>query len=88
MCFRFQKRMFFNKCLKYLETPRNHGIELDSVAFNAAMTAALEAGHADQALQLMRGMTQKLAVTKGVSYVEKSHQMRETIGNSMKSHMT
>lgn len=39
---------------------RNHGIELDSVAFNAAMTAALEAGHADQALQLMRGMTQKL----------------------------
>ena len=43
-----------------VSTPRNHGIELDSVAFNAAMTAALEAGHADQALQLMRGMTQKL----------------------------
>lgn len=42
---------------------RRHGIDLDAVAFNAAMAAAVEAGHGDQALQLMRGMAQMLAAS-------------------------
>ena len=49
--------------MSHSDPARRHGIDLDAVAFNAAMAAAVEAGHGDQALQLMRGMAQMLAAS-------------------------
>ena len=54
--------------VELLGSMKHHGIDLDAVAFNAAMKAAVAEGHSDQALQLMRGMAQVGVQPSLVSY--------------------
>lgn len=51
-----------------LRSLKRHGVDVDAVAFNAVMAAAVKAGRHSEALQLMRGMAQLGVQASVVSY--------------------